>query len=267
MGAQLFPKAQKFINRYDLRKISDVREIGKAEGIYAVFGDEEIEMWIQKQQNKTFEGTVVEPRTLDVSQTYSYNQEIDMSGVNVAFIHAPGHTEGFCTPYLVDYGILHIGDIDLTSFGPYYGDAESDIDQFIESAKRTLEVDAKYFVTSHHKGIISKQEYEMELEKYLSIIERREEKIKRAIKKGCSPEELMQQEVLYYRNQSEHNSIRRKSEKISIVKHLKRLIKHGEPYTDYYDSFIRVNNINEQYIDYYNNISEVTGISRGNNDI
>ncbi|PIC64922.1 MBL fold metallo-hydrolase [Sporosarcina sp. P13] len=249
-GAQLFPNAEKLINKYDIEKIADYHELAKSEGLYAVYGKADIDKWIQDLKEKTYWDTVVEPKVLNVSKTHEYNQVIDLSGVDVMFIHAPGHTEGFCTPYILDYGILHVGDIDLTSFGPYYGDAESNIDQFIKSAKKTLDVDAKYFVTSHHKGIFLRDDYERELEKYLSIIERKEEKIKKLVKSGCLPKDLIHQEIFYYKSQSEHNLVRRKTEIVSIVKHLKRLIDHGERFTDYLEDFIRINNINEEYIEY-----------------
>ena len=130
-GAHLFPDVQKLINPYELKTISDVQEIGQAEGAYAVFGDKGIEKWIQEQQNRKVKGKLMGKRTLEVTDSYPYNETMDLSGVNVTFIHAPGHTVGYCIPYIEDYGILHVGDIDLTSFGPFYCGAEGDIDQFI----------------------------------------------------------------------------------------------------------------------------------------
>ncbi|TCP25621.1 glyoxylase-like metal-dependent hydrolase (beta-lactamase superfamily II) [Scopulibacillus darangshiensis] len=249
-GAHLFPEAEKLINHNDVNKISDINEIGKAMGIYAVFRKEEIEKWIESQQNKKWQGKVLGKRTLDVTGSYRYDEEIEMSGVKVSMIHAPGHSEGFCCPYIPDYGILLVGDIDLTTFGPFYGDADSNIDQFIESAKKTLEFDVKYYVTSHQKGMYLKKEYKHQLEKYLLIIERREKKIKQAIHKGDSPQQLVQQDIFYYKKQYERNLIFMKNEILSIAKHLKRLIDHGEPYEDYYEEFITAHNLNRKYMEY-----------------
>lgn len=249
-GAQLFPEAEKFINPLDLKKISDIDEIAKSEGIYAVYEEAEVKAWKEEQQKRDFGERIVNPRTLEVSNTYEYGETVDMSGVDVVFLHAPGHTEGFCIPYIPDYGILHVGDIDLTTFGPYYGDADSDINQFIDSAKKTLEVDAKYFVTSHHKGIFLRDEYEKALHKYLTVIERREEAIKDAIRKGCPPKDLANREIFYYQKQSAEFPVRRKNEKISIAKHLQRLIRQGEPLSGYYEEFVQMNGMNEKYIHY-----------------
>ena len=51
-----------------------------------------------------------------------------------ASIHAPGHTRGHCCFHVEPDDVLYLGDIDLSSFGPYYGDAWSSLEDF----ERTL---------------------------------------------------------------------------------------------------------------------------------
>lgn len=182
---------------------------------------------------------------------YPYDQVIDMSGTKVIMLHAPGHCEGFCCPYFPDHGIFHVGDFDLTSFGPWYFNSDSHIDQFIESAQKTLEVDAKYYLTSHQKGMVLKDEYREKLGEYLDIIERREEKIKRAIKNGCAPEDLDMQEVIYFRKNIEQTPALKRIERIGLVKHLKRMVDHGEAYEDYLEEFVALHNIKKEYINYF----------------
>ena len=46
-------------------------------------------------------------------------------GVTIRAIHAPGHTRGHCLFHVEPDDVLFLGDIDLSSFGPYYGDARS----------------------------------------------------------------------------------------------------------------------------------------------
>ena len=69
-----------------------------------------------------------EAREVDVAQ------EQDSLGTSVRAIHAPGHTRGHCAFLVEPEGILFLGDIDLSSFGPFYGDAWSDLEDF----ERTL---------------------------------------------------------------------------------------------------------------------------------
>ncbi len=73
-------------------------------------------------------------------------------GVTVEAMHLPGHTRGHSG--LVIGSVFFLSDIDLTGFGPYYGDAWSDLEQFEESLRRAREVEADWYVTFHHKGII-----------------------------------------------------------------------------------------------------------------
>ncbi len=63
--------------------------------------------------------------------------------------HAPGHTAGHCV-LLVEAeggggggGWRSIGDIDLTGFGPYYGDASSSLRDFRRSLAQLPDIPAK----------------------------------------------------------------------------------------------------------------------------
>lgn len=79
----------------------------------------------------------------------------DLGGVRVRAVHAPGHTRGHCILLVEPDGIAFIGDIDLSSFGPYYGDATSDLAAFRATLRRVRELPAACWITSHHKGVVS----------------------------------------------------------------------------------------------------------------
>ncbi|WP_042349208.1 MBL fold metallo-hydrolase [Bacillus massiliigorillae] len=245
-GAHYFPEAKTYINHLDYKKISSLEEIAKSEAILAL--NKGVDWWNQDRKKLEQLTDIRINRSLQVSDVYEYNKSIHMSGQDVMMIHAPGHTEGFCCPYIINQGILFIGDIDLTSFGPYYSDRDSDIDSFIASAHQTLEVDASYFITSHQKGVVRKDEYKSQLLAYLDIIERREEKIKQHIKSGNKPVDLVGLEVFYYSYQMEKSLSLMKSEKVGIAKHLQRLIKHGEPLEEYYEEYIKSHHLNKEYL-------------------
>ncbi len=76
-------------------------------------------------------------------------------GVRVRAHHLPGHTAGHCALVEESSGVAFIGDIDLTGFGPYYGDATSDLTQFQHSLQRVKDLDAQVWVTSHHRGALT----------------------------------------------------------------------------------------------------------------
>jgi len=79
-------------------------------------------------------------------------------GVTVRAFHLPGHTSGHCALLVEPGGIAFIGDIDLSSFGPYYGDATSSLAAFRRTLEAVKEMPAKVWITSHHKGVITERE-------------------------------------------------------------------------------------------------------------
>ena len=97
----------------------------------------------------------------------------DLGEVNVTAMHLPGHTRGH-SGFHVDGGVFFLSDIDLTGFGPYYGDVWSDLDQFEESLVAVREVEADFYVTFHQKGIIEGRELFLSmLDKFHGVIHRR----------------------------------------------------------------------------------------------
>ena len=79
-------------------------------------------------------------------------------GVTVRALHMPGHTRGHCVLLVEPGGIAFIGDIDLSSFGPYYGDATSNLADFRRTLAAVKDIPAKVWITSHHKGAIADRE-------------------------------------------------------------------------------------------------------------
>ena len=43
--------------------------------------------------------------------------------ISIEVIHTPGHTHGHCAFRIRPVDLLFLGDVELSSFGPYYGDA------------------------------------------------------------------------------------------------------------------------------------------------
>src|SRR5438128_4807656 len=82
----------------------------------------------------------------------------DLGGSRVRAFHLPGHTAGHCALLVEPEGVAFIGDIDLSGFGPYYGDASSSLSDFRQSLKRVADIPAKVWVTSHHRGVYTDRE-------------------------------------------------------------------------------------------------------------
>ena len=99
-------------------------------------------------------------------------------GVSVQAIHMPGHTRGHCVLLVQPGGIAFIGDIDLTGFGPYYGDATSDLRAFRRSIQRLPSIPARVWITSHHRGVYTDRDRMLaDLDAYEAKLDAREQKI------------------------------------------------------------------------------------------
>jgi glyoxylase-like metal-dependent hydrolase (beta-lactamase superfamily II) len=99
-------------------------------------------------------------------------------GVRLRVIHAPGHTRGHCVFHIEPEDVLYLGDIDLSSFGPYYGDAWSSLSDFERTLALVRGIDARHFATFHHVGVLDGREVFLErLDRFAAVIARREERL------------------------------------------------------------------------------------------
>jgi glyoxylase-like metal-dependent hydrolase (beta-lactamase superfamily II) len=95
-------------------------------------------------------------------------------GVTVEAVHLPGHTRGH-SGFRMD-GVFFLSDIDLTGFGPYYGDVWSDLEDFEASLAKVRDEEADFYVTFHHKGMIEGRQTFVELvDAFAAVIGRRHE--------------------------------------------------------------------------------------------
>ena len=70
--------------------------------------------------------------------------------------------------------MFFLSDIDLTGFGPYYGDVWSDLEDFEASLAKVRDEDADYYVTFHHRGVIEgRDEFLRLLDGFTAVIETR----------------------------------------------------------------------------------------------
>jgi glyoxylase-like metal-dependent hydrolase (beta-lactamase superfamily II) len=254
-GAYLFKdEAVIHINPYDYLKLNDPYELAKSSGMTGSDNRNELEKWVNKIIKTDKPLNPDRPQWKPIigvaDRIYPYEEAIDLAGTKMIMLHTPGHTEGFCCPYFPEQGVLFAGDYDLTSFGPWYNNSDSDIDEFIHSAKRTLETDAKYFVTAHHKGWCSRDEYEKSLSHYIGKIYEREDKVRLSIQNGVSPKEIVNKGVFYYIENHQKNPNLMISEIVGIAKHIQRLIKQGYSYEDYNQEFMSYYSLKQEAIEY-----------------
>ncbi|TXL65263.1 MBL fold metallo-hydrolase [Zeimonas arvi] len=123
----------------------------------------------------------------------------DLGGSTVRAIHMPGHTSGHCVLLVEPEGVAFIGDIDLSGFGPYYGDATSSLAQFRRTLARLPEVPARVWVTSHHRGIYTERPAFLEaLAAFAGRIDERSDRLVELLREAPrSVDELVAIRLLY----------------------------------------------------------------------
>ncbi|PUE51223.1 MBL fold metallo-hydrolase [Limnohabitans sp. 2KL-51] len=119
-------------------------------------------------------------------------------GVRVRAHHLPGHTAGHCALVVESEGLAFIGDIDLSGFGPYYGDATSNLSDFRHTLKKVAELDARIWATSHHKSVITdRAQFLADLARFASKIDERSAQLLGYLQTPNSLHELVSRRLLY----------------------------------------------------------------------
>lgn len=163
----------------------------------------------------------------------------DLGGVQVRAVHMPGHTAGHCVLLVEPQGIAFIGDIELSGFGPYYGDATSDLAQFRRTLERVQQLPASVWVTSHHKGVITDRDTFVGLVRaYAARIDARRQRLLQMLAAGPRTlDELVRERLLYAPDQ--HDWWFDCAERRSIQLHLDELLHDGQVRRQDDDRFAR----------------------------
>ncbi len=165
--------------------------LGKLLDAYGVDEDsEEAVFWKQiLVESFNFKARVPERELVD-------GDILEFGETRLTVIHTPGHTPGHISLYCEQEGVLFTGDLDMTAFGPWYGDRVSDIDDTISSVKRLMDIPARVYITSHNMGVLSGDIRPL-AEAYLGVIDEREEKIIHFLEGPKTLEEVVGQWFIY----------------------------------------------------------------------
>ncbi len=150
-----------------------------------------------------------------------------LGGSTVRAIHMPGHTRGHSVLLIEPEGIAFIGDIDLTGFGPYYGDATSHLGEFRRTLARLPNIPAKIWVTSHHRGVYTERAAFLEaLAAFGAKFDKRERRLLELLRPGPKTlEQLTEGRILYPPDFAEPWAV--DAERRTISQHLDELLAGG----------------------------------------
>lgn len=160
------------------------------------------------------------------AQGFTDGHVFDLGGVTVEAVHLPGHTRGH-SGFRISGGVFFCSDIDLTGFGPYYGDAWSDLEDFEASLQKVRDEDADWYVTFHHKGIIEGREtFVAMVDAFTAVIGRRHEAMLAFLAEPRTLDDMVQHRFVY-RPHVQHvfaDAVERRSAEL----HLQRMLARGE---------------------------------------
>jgi glyoxylase-like metal-dependent hydrolase (beta-lactamase superfamily II) len=148
-------------------------------------------------------------------------------GVRIRAHHMPGHTAGHSVLVVENEGIAFLGDIDLTGFGPYYGDACSSLTEFRRTLTAVAQLEASTWVTSHHRGVVTNRaEFIALLDRFAGKIEERADRLLDYLRDGpLSFDELVHRRVLYPATYDAPYA--ESAERRTIEMHLEELVAQG----------------------------------------
>jgi glyoxylase-like metal-dependent hydrolase (beta-lactamase superfamily II) len=150
---------------------------------------------------------------------------LEMGGLTLEFIHAPGHTPGHLA-FNVDRGaVLFTSDVALTPFGPFYGNDFGDIDDFIATIRRLSSMKTQQVITSHAGPL-----YDNIPERFVAYEEailKKDRTLLDALEGPCRIDDLIGRN-LFFPFYYEPLSIIMWFEQIEIEKHLDRIVRLGK---------------------------------------
>lgn len=163
-------------------------------------------------------------------RTFEDGSVFDFGGVRMRVMHTPGHTRGHSC-FLIEWDgsddrFVYLGDVELTGFGPYYGDAWSDLEDFERTLEKLRDVDARWWLTFHHKGLIEGRENFLGmLDDFAGMIDYRESRLLEFIETPRSLDEIVDHRFVF-RPGAEGFFVDH-AEKRSMQMHLDRLVRDG----------------------------------------
>ncbi len=147
-------------------------------------------------------------------------------GVRIRAIHTPGHTRGHCAFRIEPDDVLYLGDIELSSFGPYYGDAWSELEPFERTLELVEKLEARWYATFHHVGVLEGRAAFLErLGRFRAVIADRERRLLEYLVEPRTLDEIARHRFVY--RPGDAVAFAEAVERRSMQQHIARLVRDG----------------------------------------
>jgi len=238
----LFRDAEIHLNKYDAPCFKSLDTLAERLGILEVYGISGVKKWKKTISSESHEPLGYTPKnrhewvlsTSRLDGEYEDGEIFDFGATKAEVVHAPGHTAGSCCVYFPNEKLVYAADIDLTSFGPWYGGSDGDIQLFLDSIEEVAKLNADIYVTGHEIGVVKKPEFLTRLQKFRSKIFERDTNILeflRRRKNGAALTDIASEGLIYSRGFLVDEWIYM-WERIMVKKHLERLEGLGRVYLE-----------------------------------
>ena len=201
---------------------ADLPGIHSLDGIMAIYGfDGSVDDAFRKVVVEQFHFT---PRPDAVA--FRDGDVFDLGGVTVRAVGAPGHTRGHTFFVVEPDGVVYLGDVDLSSFGPYYGDAWSNLEDFERTLAMARTIEARFYATFHHIGVLEGRTAFLDrLDRFTAVIADRERRLLEFLGEPHTLDEIAAHRFVY--RPQDPVPFAETVERRSMGQHVERLIRDG----------------------------------------
>jgi endoribonuclease LACTB2 len=153
----------------------------------------------------------------------------DFGKLKLHAIHTPGHTRDHFCLYEPENRILLSFDIDLTPFGPWYGNLESNLVDFRNSLEQVRRLNPLTIASSHAEVVAA--HVARSVDQYAHVLDRRSDTLKRLLERGPSRDDIINAAPIYGHHPFEPELLRWFEARM-IDLHLEEMISLGTVRTD-----------------------------------
>jgi glyoxylase-like metal-dependent hydrolase (beta-lactamase superfamily II) len=153
------------------------------------------------------------------------DERLDLGGLTLQLIHAPGHTPGHLAFFVPEHDLLFSADVDLIPFGPFYGHEFADIEDFLISIERLKNMGARVVATGHSGPFTD--DLPRRFDDYAAAIPRREQLVLDSLDRPRSLDDFHRKNLIYP-HYPEPTVLIQWFELVHIKKHLARLADRGQ---------------------------------------
>jgi len=165
-------------------------------------------------------------RDYEPTRTFQHGEILDFGGISLQAVHTPGHLDDHYCFLEPRQNVLLSFDVDLTGFGPFYGNPESDIPRFKDSINRIMDIKPRVVASSHRLPV--RENVQDELGIFADKIARNEERLISVMTVPRSLEEICALKPIYGKHIPGMEGIYSFFERHMVQKHLECMQMEGK---------------------------------------